>query len=377
MIKHQSIVVGGLFVALLCAMNLHACKIPVFRYALERWPADRYAVVALVDGEVTGDAAEAVSVLRSIAESDVNIVSEVINLAELTEAELWQVEGIESTDQTPLLQVFYPEREGQRKVCWTGPLTPASVDAWIDSPIRTQIVNEVQSGVSAVWVLVEGPDEMQNQQLLEKLETALAEATKMISIPDGVIDRQDAGRFLTDNPDASMDDVLRSDVPLQIKFSTLRLGNAEQSEMAFRAIVNGWTDTVDAPFVFPVFGRGRMIEPLSAADFDESSVIAACRYLVGECSCSVKALNPGVDLILKADWQAMLGDQVIMIDAANVTDAVELSIPSGKPVENVKTATPSDPPESSEGGSVTLLAFLVMAIGAVAFSIKLRMGLKP
>lgn len=376
MIKHRSIVVGISLAAVLCASHLHACKVPVFRYALERWPADRYSIVALVDGEVTGDAADAAALLGSLANSDVNVDTEVINLAELTEAELWQVEGIESTDQTPLLQVFYPEREGQRKICWTGPLTRAGVKAWIDSPIRTKIVNNVKSGVSAVWVLVEGPDDAQNQKLMERLEAALAEATKTIAIPDGVIDRDDAGQYMKDNPGASMDDVLRCDVPLQIKFSTLRLESGETNEMAFREMVDGWSDTVEAPFVFPIFGRGRMIEPLSVADFDESSVIAACRYMVGECSCSVKALNPGVDLILNADWQAMLGDQVVMVDAANFTDAVELAIPPGRSVEESTAATTSEQPESSDGGNVTLLAFVVMAIGAVAFSIKLRMGLK-
>ena len=84
----------------------------------------------------------------------------------------------------------------------------------------------------------------------------------------------------------------------------------------------------------------------------------------------------GVDLILNTNWKAMLGDQIVMVDAAILTDPVELSIPPGRSEEVSSAATASDSSASSEGGNVTLLAIAVMVIGAVAFSIKLRMGLK-
>ncbi len=82
----------------LFASTANACKVPVFRYALERWPADTYEIVALIDGEPTGDAADALAALRSLAEPTVNVTTRVVDLATLSETELWSVEGLESTE---------------------------------------------------------------------------------------------------------------------------------------------------------------------------------------------------------------------------------------------------------------------------------------
>lgn len=365
----------GFALLVVSATITQACKVPVFRYALERWPADNYGIVAVVNGERDQATAKAIAALQSLAKSDANITTEIIDLAKLTEAELWQVEGLENTDQTPLLQVFYPERDGQRRICWTGELTPDNVNAWIDSPLRSQIVTEIQSGVSAVWVLVEGPDDAQNAHLFGELESSLAEAMKTISIPDGVIDRKTAGSYLKDHPGSSMDDVLRCDIPLQIKFTALRLKRDNADETAFRAMVSGWTEQVETPFVFPIFGRGRMIEPLTADAFEQSSVIAACRYLVGECSCSVKALNPGVDLILKTNWQAILGDQIVMVAAADVALPTELTIPPGRPGATEPTTAPMQSTteitsSNKSGGNAKYWFLALMAAGVVTMLIK-------
>ncbi|MCS7466996.1 hypothetical protein NZK35_10095 [Stieleria sp. ICT_E10.1] len=359
---------------LLFANTANACKVPVFRYALERWPADTYEIVALIDGESTGDAADALAALRSLAGPSINVTTRVVDLATLSEAELWSVEGLESTEQTPLLQVFYPERDGQPALCWSGALTSANLNAWIESPLRENIIREIQTGASAVWVLVEGPDESQNDALRANLQSALRDATAAIAIPEGVIRREEAAQYLQDHPAASMDDVLRCDIPLSIKFTIERLRHDDENEFAFRAMVDGWTETVEAPFVFPVFGRGRMIEPLPAADFDAGSIIAACRYLVGECSCSVKALNPGVDLILKTDWQQTLGDQIVMVESADSGEPLELAIPAGKPETPQTTATEAAGDEDQDDGKIWVLA--VMALAALAFTMKLRMGMK-
>ncbi len=127
-----------------------------------------------------------------------------------------------------------------------------------------------------------------------------------------------------------MDDVLRSDIPLKIEFSIRILEFGNQQELAMQAMVAGFSGPVARPFVFPIFGRGRMIEPLPPEQFEASSVVAACKYMVGECSCVIKALNPGVDLILNTDWRATLGQEVVMVDAAAVTTPTELVIPPGK-----------------------------------------------
>jgi hypothetical protein len=38
----------------------------------------------------------------------------------------------------------------------------------------------------------------------------------------------------------------------------------------------------------------------------DANIYAACSFLVGWCSCQIKAQNPGVDLLMLADWNNMI-----------------------------------------------------------------------
>jgi hypothetical protein len=58
--------------------------------------------------------------------------------------------------------------------------------------------------------------------------------------------------------------------------------------------------------VFPVFGQGRVLYALVGAGINEMTIAETCGFLVGACSCQVKALNPGTDLLIWADWWAGL-----------------------------------------------------------------------
>lgn len=53
---------------------------------------------------------------------------------------------------------------------------------------------------------------------------------------------------------------------------------------------------------FPVFGRGRILEPLIGKGIHEGNVLEHSTYLCGACSCEVKDQNPGIDLLMAANW---------------------------------------------------------------------------
>jgi hypothetical protein len=57
------------------------------------------------------------------------------------------------------------------------------------------------------------------------------------------------------------------------------------------------------PMVFPIFGQGRILYALVGAGITPQNIREACQFLVGPCSCQVKDLNPGFDLLLTADWR--------------------------------------------------------------------------
>ena len=181
----------------LVASSVLACKLPVFRYALERWQVDRYRMVAIVD-EGTDEIREALAELQTFENANVDV--QFVDLSSLSDEQLWQVDELPSDTQTPLLQVFYPERNGQRKKCWEGELTSANVRAWFDSPLRQQLTSDIVSGLSIVWILVDGPSDQENQRIADVVTLALDEAESEIAIPEGVIPREGASQFLRGTP---------------------------------------------------------------------------------------------------------------------------------------------------------------------------------
>ncbi|MFW6061404.1 MAG: hypothetical protein ACOC93_01220, partial [Planctomycetota bacterium] len=60
----------ALVVVLLATTSASACWIPVFRYGLERWPADPYELTIFHDGELTPGQREIVDGLTQAAPAD-------------------------------------------------------------------------------------------------------------------------------------------------------------------------------------------------------------------------------------------------------------------------------------------------------------------
>ena len=101
--------------AWLVASSVLACKLPVFRYALERWQVDRYRMVAIVDERQSEAAGETLGDLQTYKNANVDV--EIIDLSTLSDEQLWQVEEISSDTKTPMLQVFIrSETDNERSV---------------------------------------------------------------------------------------------------------------------------------------------------------------------------------------------------------------------------------------------------------------------
>ena len=339
-----------------------ACKVPVFRFALERWPVDNYRWVVILDGAPDESLKPELARLESLQESSTNLDVEIVDLATLSEQEFWQLEGYDGSTDTPRLQVFYPEKDGKRIKCWDGPLRSGIVTDWLDSPLRRQVGEDLISGQSGVFLLVDGLDSEQNQELEQRIKRALAAAAAEIKIPDGVIKRSEANDYLQEHPDASMDDVLRSDIPLQVAFQLRRLARDDPDEMALLAMIHSLVEDPDQPVLVPIFGRGRMLDALNASECSDEMIMNACRYLVGECSCTVKALNPGVDLLLTVNWSDQLGQSVVMVDAISSGPPQLIAIPSGeKPADGALVASNTHRPM----GVVVSAVVLIICTGVI------------
>ncbi|HMJ91098.1 MAG TPA: hypothetical protein VK530_14845, partial [Candidatus Acidoferrum sp.] len=56
------------------------------------------------------------------------------------------------------------------------------------------------------------------------------------------------------------------------------------------------------PMAYPIFGRGRALFALVGKGINRETIDEACSFVVGPCSCVVKELNPGQDILISAAW---------------------------------------------------------------------------
>ena len=179
------------------------------------------------------------------------------------------------------------------------------------------------------------------------------------------------------------ENVLESSIPLKIAFSILRLSRENPEESVLRAMLMNLEQDLldeefaDKPMLFSVFGKGRVLPPLVGLGINEDNALGDCSYLCGPCSCQVKNQNPGMDLLVKADWWAALeGSSVIEEKALPPLSGVEDLIATNEPdlnrseVKNSSSQLVTAKPEGRPDASFP--KGLVLAV--VFFSIILLVG---
>jgi hypothetical protein len=256
------------------AASAWACQVPVFRYALERWQPGLYRV-SLPEG-LKADPHANLEVKQAAAGSQI--------------------------------ELYFPStlRQATEKPLWSAPMSEANVRLMVDSPIRQELRKRLLAGESAVWLLIESGDPAKDDAAGKALDDGLQAAQKKLKLPDGVLTQEEAKDPKKRHENA---DVLLSDLPLRIAFSTLRLSRQNADEAALIAMLMhiepDLGDFVDEPMVFPIFGRGRALEPILGKGIHAANLLEACTYLCGACSCEIKEQNPGIDLLMVADWGAV------------------------------------------------------------------------
>lgn len=281
---------------LLLAHSADACSVPVFRYALERWPADLFEVDVFYRGTLTSDQRALVSQLEDQSQTNGGAVNwEVIhcNLDEKLADDL-QAVG-DALGDVPLPHVVLRRPGGRRgsAVVWSGPLSEVKPSLWT-SPARDELIERLAKGDSVVWLVFKGSDEAISHRVAEQLREQLPRLAAEIPVP--VADGLPESELLTQ-------------LPLEIRFSVLEVAGKSADEVILRNLVTrGVVDDIgdDEPIVVPVFGRGRAMTALKAESIDEAVLAECSGFLCGACSCQVKQSNPGFDLLLAVNWDERL-----------------------------------------------------------------------
>ena len=277
-------IVSGIGVATIVS----ACTIPVFQYALDYWPPDVYQATVFHRGAMSPDAQAAATMLQQAAtdaRSAPNIAVEMVNLDDASE--LINVEASSALD-LPWLQIRYPVHARARTEVWSGRLTTDAVKSALHSPVLEEVSSRLLSGESAVWVFLESGVQARDDAAAGFLNARLIKmsATLKVAAPDE-----------TGAPDHQSGE--------SVRFSMIRLSRDNPDEKISVQMLLGteWDlKTVSQPIAFPVFGRGRVLYALVGDGINAENIRAASDFLIGWCSCQVKELNPGVDLLMSADW---------------------------------------------------------------------------
>jgi len=276
--------------------------VPVFRYALERWPADRYQLTVYHRGPLTPESKTLVDSLDARSFSRVpysNYELSLVDLAVLQPSQVPQEFDPELT--SPWIELKYPDYSLPNQTVWSGALTPEVVRTLPDSPARREIARRILSEETAVWILLESGDTSKDDPAFSLLEETLNELEKELEIPEQTyFQGLPAGGTMPD---------------LKIDFSVLRVSSTDPDErFLVEMLIRSEPDLLEyasEPMVFPVYGRGRILYSLVGKGITKENIAEACQFLVGPCSCQVKALNPGVDLLIAADWEAGVGESLV------------------------------------------------------------------
>ena len=296
-------------VVLLWSAAAIACQVPVFRYALERWNADRYRITVIHDKPLTASESAALEQLKQIAQTTPGLTAtaDIQVLAPDDQKMTQEMSAQWSTRKdsaAPLLLAEYPLANNvpRTKPMFAGTLTESSVAALVDSPVRKKIAKRLAAGDSAVWIFVPCGREDDDSAARERLNRQLKADEQWLELPSA------------EELEVAPETLEQVSVPLRIQFSVLTLDRNDPAEQfLLQSLLHSEEDLVDfdEPLAFPVFGRGRVLYALVGKGIAEATVRSASAFMAGPCSCQVKNQNPGFDLLLKSDWNAALGDVMI------------------------------------------------------------------
>lgn len=289
-----------LAVALVFAMAAavgHACSVPVFRVALldNRWRPERYEVTLFHRGPLSPVDKSRLKQLNDFLDANeghLNIVLDVVDLDKTRDADAKALWETQPNAALPWLVVRHPEVQDVKGDLWAGRFADAPLTALVDSPARREIAKRILAGESAVWLQIDGGDKAKDDSAFEILSRHLAQLNESITLPE--IKEEDARKY--QRPGAP---------PLKIAFSTMRLSRTDPGEKWLIKMLLAMEDDLVAskePIVFPVFGRGIALYALMGKGISPKNLTQAATYICGECSCEVRRLNPGKDLLMAAAW---------------------------------------------------------------------------
>jgi len=327
---------------MLTANAAECCTIPVFRYALDRWEADRFQLILPSSASQDTALQDLLRPLRANGKANLDIAT--------------------SRDETQKDAVLRDSRASEKPL-WTGSLDKTTLEALLDSPARQKIMQQVLAGDSIIWVIADSGAPLDMVEV-ERVEKRLKFLEQVASLP--IQDPNDPDSQLGPGP------------PLKLKFTTLRLKRDDPAEALLLRMLAGpkaGIDPANSNFAAAIFGRGRVLGAWPLAELDDRTLEEVSMFLVGRCSCRMKNENPGWDILLNVDWEKAL-------KAATSTVSQQTPPPTPAPVTvkvapEVVSIAPPDTASPPKNALSSPLGIASLVVGAILAVLAIRMARKP
>jgi hypothetical protein len=209
------------------------------------------------------------------------------------------------------LQPGYLVTNPQGSVIHAGSLDNQELQRLATSPARTALSQQLKQGHAVVFLLLKGDDAAANKESAEVLAQLCQDVeegkVELYAVPQDPAAREDvetqqaAG---TAPPMKSAHTVTFIEVD--------RADEAEKYLVQSLLAVESDLDEITHPMVFPVYGRARALVPYIGKGVHRDNLIDCLEFVTGACSCTVKEQNPGIDLLVRYDWEtaaAQLADR--------------------------------------------------------------------
>jgi len=293
--------VCALFGILLGVGGGWACETPVYRYAMYRWQPTPYEVYSFHDAanaEAHSAVEKAIADVAEATDNRANIVFIPVNLT--TDPEL---EGV-----TPDIKQAWTSQENPELPSYlistpygvqiyAGKLDATAIKSLVESPARKKMAQQLEAGKIGVLLYLSGKDEQQN----EKTKNILAGLVKEVG--EGKVSLYSAPA--KDASAAAEDAAPVGNPALELGLIEVNRDDAKESWLV-RSLLAMESDLPEEsrPMVFLTYGRGRALLPYIGEGITRENLIREVEFISGACSCTVKEQNPGVDLLVRYDWDA-------------------------------------------------------------------------
>jgi len=340
--------------------GLWACTTPVYQYAMYNWPPSPYYVFFFHEGPI----AEADKNLHQMAEkmategqAVANLVLYPVDLAEKEQFERlpesvrksWETYRDKHKDEQAAVTSGYAVYTAWGAELFVGQLDTHTLQAMVDSPARVKLGQLFQEGSAMVVLFVPGTKQEENQRAKKIIQSLIDEVAtgKLMGMPIyspldayGPIGPplepvaqggdQPPGEQSADQPASETDpesaDNSAGSAPaqsdsaeetaddqqepqgrgLKIGLLTVRRDDPQERWLvrSLMAIDPELEKLKDEPMLFFCYGRGRAMPPYVGEGITMENLAGEIQFLSGACSCMVKDANPGIDLLMKWDWDA-------------------------------------------------------------------------